>query len=135
MDCNTARLLLAFSRSELDDSAGEGLNNHLADCTECGALAREEHQADRLLGAAMRQVRVPADLRQRLVERLQTERKVWYKRLPQRHPRVAAGVAAVLLLTVGLTVYAAIRPPRPLNLGDIAERWNSRLPEEMQKWF
>jgi hypothetical protein len=138
MECNTARLLLAFSGSELDDSAGEALNNHLADCAECGALAREGHQAERLLRVAMRQVRVPSDLRQRLLTRLRTERGLWYKRLPQRHPRIAAAVAAFLLLTVGLAVYGAIRPPRPLDLVAIADHWNSRLPataEDVQKSF
>src|SRR5207244_1179937 len=107
MDCNTARLLLAFSRpkaSELETCAAEALNDHLADCAECGSLARGEHQHERLVGLAMRQVSIPTDLRQRLLTRLRTERRTWYKRLPQRHPRVAAGVAAILLLAVGLAV-------------------------------
>src|SRR5437588_2897601 len=110
MDCNTARLLLAFSRpktSELEACAVEALNDHLADCAECGPLARGEHQVERLVGLAMRQVPIPLDFRQRLLARLRAERRSWYKRLPQKHPRVAAGVAAVLLLAVGLGLYAA----------------------------
>jgi hypothetical protein len=141
MDCSTARLFLAFSRpkaSELEACEAEALNDHLADCAECGSLARAEYQAERLVGLAMRQVPVPLDLRQRLQRRLQTERRTWYKRLPQRHPRVAAAVAAVLLLAVGLAVYAAIRPPHSLDLAAIAYKWNARIPaspEEVQKSF
>jgi hypothetical protein len=139
MDCKTARLLLAFSRpkaAELEACAAEALNDHLVDCAECGALAQGEYRVERQLGLAMRQVPVPLDLRQRLLTRLRTERRTWYKRLPQRHPRVAAGVAAVLLLAVGLTVYAAVRPPRPLPLELIADQWNAPTSqEEVQNSF
>src|SRR5690348_1108980 len=98
MDCRTARLLLAFARPrcpELDECAGEALDNHLAKCAECASLARAEHHFERRLGLAMRDVPVPPDLRQRLLTRLQIERKAWYRNLPRRHPRVAAAVAAL----------------------------------------
>src|SRR5207245_4780371 len=77
-------------------------------------------------------------LRQRVQTRLQTERRIWYKRLPQRHPRVAAAVAAVMLLAAGLAVYAAVRPPRPIDLAASAYKWNARVtasPAEVQKSF
>src|SRR5262245_27895079 len=117
MDCSTARLLLAFSRpngSELEASAVAALDTHLAECSECGSLARAEHQAERRLALAMRDVSVPAHFRERLLTRLDAERRAWYRRLPNRHPRLAAAIAAFLLLAVGLVVYAAIRPPRAL---------------------
>jgi len=123
---------------ELEACAGEALNIHLAECSECGALARTEHQVERQLGLAMRNVPLPTDLRCRLLMRLQGERRSWYKRLPQRHPRVAAAGAAVLLLAVGLGVYAAIRPPRSLDLLAIADKWNAQVqasPDEVQKSF
>src|SRR5437879_2213818 len=126
MDCRTARLLLTFARpraAELEAGAAEALTDHLAECAECGALARAEHQVDRLLGLAMRQVSTPLDLRQRLLTRLQVERRNWYQRLPREHPRIAAAVAAVLLLAGGLAVYAAFRPPRALDLQDLAWQW------------
>src|SRR5581483_8877593 len=141
MQCSTARLLLTFARpkaSELDAGVVQSLNEHLGECAECGAFARAEHQFERLLGPAMRQVAVPRDLRERLLTRLQAERRSWYKRLPQRHPAIAAAVAAVLLLTVGLVVYAATRPPRPLDLALIAYTWNTRVavpPQEAQSFF
>jgi hypothetical protein len=141
MDCKTARLFLSFSRSkapELEAYVGDALNQHLAECSACDSLARTENQVERQLGQAMRDVPVPADLRHRLQFRLHQERRNWYKRLPQRHPRVAAAVAAVLLLGIALAVYTAFRPPRALLLADLADRWNSQVPaspEEVQKAF
>jgi hypothetical protein len=51
---------------------------------------------------------------------------------------VAAALAAVLFLTVGLTVLALARPPRALDLMVIADRWNAQVAasrEEVQKSF
>ena len=141
MDCRTARLLLAFARpnaTELEACAVQALDQHLAECSECGSLARTEHQVDRRLGSAMRDVPLPPELRQRLLMRLQAERKAWYRNLPRRHPRVAAAVAAVLLLGIGLAVYLAVRSPLPLDLPGLAEKWNGQVPasqEEVQKVF
>lgn len=141
MDCKTARLLLTFVRprtSELEAGAAQALNDHLDDCMECGSFARTEHQAERLLGQAMRHVSVPPDLRQRLLTRLQAERRMWYQRLPRRHPRIAATVAAVVLFAVGLAVFAAIRPGHPVDVRTIADNWNAHVsasPEEVQRSF
>lgn len=139
MDCKTARLFLAFARpriSELEASSAQALNDHLAECPECETLARTEHQAERLLSSAMRQVPVPGDFRQRLLTRLQIERRAWYRRWPHRHPRIVAALAAVVLLAVGLAVYVALKPPRPLDLQKMADHWNTPVsPEEVQEWF
>jgi hypothetical protein len=142
MDCSTARLLLAFSRpkaAELETAEVQALNDHLADCTECEALAQSEQQVEHLLGLAMPQVPVPSsDLRQRLLTQLETQRRSWYRRLPQRHPRLTAAAAAVLLFVVGLAVYEAVRPPQRIDLAAIAAGLNARVPaspDEIQKAF
>jgi hypothetical protein len=141
MNCRTAQLLLSFFRPrafELDASEAEALNNHLVECAPCAALARHEQDAEKQLGTAMRNVSLPANLRQRLLTRLQAERKTWYRRLPRRHPRIATAAAAVLLLAVGLAVYAAVRPPRALDLQEIAANWNDSVPrsaEQVQRYF
>jgi hypothetical protein len=140
MDCKTARLLLVFcaKAAELDPCEAEALDNHLMECSPCAALARAEHQTEQQLGLAMQNVPLPSHLRQRLLLRLQAERKTWYRHLPQRHPRLAGAVAAMLLLTVGLALYAALRPPRPLDLADIADKWNAEVTasrEQVQKSF
>src|SRR5262249_23656030 len=104
----------------------------------CGALARAEQHVERRLALAVRDVPLPGNLRERLLTRLQRERQAWFWRLPHRHPRVTASVAAVFLLAVGLILYAAFRPPRPLDLVAIADKWNGEVslsPEEVQKAF
>ena len=45
MDCRTTQLLLTFARpkaSELGPCEEEAVNNHLAACSECAALARSD---------------------------------------------------------------------------------------------
>ena len=141
MDCKTARLLLAFCRptaAELDPCETEALDNHLMECSPCAALARAEHHLEHQIGLAMRDVPLPSHLRQRLLLRLEAERKAWYRHLAQRHPRIAAAVAALLLLTAGLTLYAALRPPRPLDLAAVADNWNAEVSasrEQVRKAF
>jgi hypothetical protein len=141
MDCKAARLLLAFCRpkaAELDAHEAAALEQHLAACSPCAALARAEQQIEQQLSLVMRDVPLPPDLRQRLHRRLHAERKAWYRNLPLRHPRVATAVAALLLLAIGLALYLAIRPPRPLDLAEIAEKWNAEVPasrEQIQKAF
>ena len=93
MNCSMARLLLAYARpksSELETWAAQALHDHTAECSECACLAQDERQLERHLGLAMRQVAVPENLRERLLLQLQAERRTWYRRLPARHPRLAA---------------------------------------------
>lgn len=104
MDCKTARLLLDFARplgTELEESEGEALAGHLADCSACGTLHRVERKVDDHIGKAMRAVPVPDGLRDRIVVKLAGQRDRWYLR------RVgwgaAAAVAAAVLLTFTVT--------------------------------
>src|SRR5262245_10465360 len=101
MDCRNARLLLEFARpltAELDAGEAEALQGHLADCPECGALAREERRLDEHLGRAVRDVPVPEGLRDRLLARLATERDAWFRRWLLRAVGVAAGIALAVWL-------------------------------------
>src|SRR5947209_6413570 len=113
MDCRTARLLLDFARplsTELEASEAEALHCHLADCSQCGALAQVERQADERLGQAVRDVPVPDGLRQRLLSRLAIERDAWYRRWLMR----ATGIAAAITLAVWLGW--SLRGPRPAEV-------------------
>jgi hypothetical protein len=104
----------------------------------CASLARTENQIERQMGQAVRNVPVPGDLRQRVRLRLRDERRNWYKGLPRRYPRLAAAAAAVLLVGIALAAYAAVRPPRSLDVVDLADKWNGQVPaspEEVQKAF
>jgi hypothetical protein len=105
MDCKNARLLLEFvhpGSAELDAAEAEALHQHLAECPDCAAQAREERRADEHLGRAMRDVPVPAGLRERLLKRLTVERDRWYRRWIVRG---VAAVAAVAALWVGYLVW------------------------------
>jgi hypothetical protein len=104
MDCKTARLLLDFARplsAELEESDGEALAGHLADCSSCGALQRTERRLDDKLGQAMRAVPIPVGLRDRLLHNLAGQRDAWYRRRLLLWGLPAA--AAVLLVWLGVT--------------------------------
>jgi hypothetical protein len=101
MDCRTARFLLDFAHPpahELEPEEANALEQHLDHCPECHGLARGERRLDEQLGKAMRQVEVPPGLRDQILTRLEIERHDWYRRRFAHGLRIAAAVAAVLLL-------------------------------------
>jgi hypothetical protein len=109
MDCNHARLLLAFSpkKAELDTAEAEALQAHFDQCAECETLAQAEHALDEGLGRAMNAVPVPAGWQFRLGARLKKQRRV-HLRL-RRAVAAMASAAAILLIVWG---WYAQRPPR-----------------------
>ncbi len=139
MDCKTARLLLDFARPrtpELEADETEVLETHLAECPECGTLAQVERQADERLRLAMQDVTLPEDLRGRLLTRLDAERRLWYWRLPRRHPRAAAAVAALFLFAVGLMSYWLMKPLPVISLDKYLEDENIQAQrEDVEQWF
>ena len=76
MDCRTAQILLPFRDrpDELADDERAELEQHLAGCKNCAALARAERSFDDSVGRAMQNVVVPAGLREQIVGRLAIER-------------------------------------------------------------
>lgn len=104
MECRTARSLLPYllSPGELGAEESAELEQHLAACPACGAVARAERSFDAHVGAAVRSVPVPVGLREHLVTRLAVERgKVWRKQAF----RVTAAAAAILALAIGIGVW------------------------------
>jgi hypothetical protein len=102
MDCKTARLLLDFAypqAKELEAEEAAALESHLDHCSDCHSQARSERQLDECLGKAVRQVEVPAGLREQLSARLEAERGDWYRRRFAHAARLCAAAAAVLLLS------------------------------------
>jgi len=137
MDCKTARLLLDFARPltpELEESEGEALAGHLADCSACAALHRIEQRVEDHLGKAMRSVPVPDGLRERILGKLakQGERR-YLRRLAWG---AAAAIAASVLFVAGLT-YWGQKPA--INLEPLYEANNQQpLPADASKvgeWF
>jgi hypothetical protein len=101
MDCKTARLLLDFARPqarELEAEEAEALESHLDHCPDCHSQARGERLFDDRLGKAMRQVEVPAGLREQLLARLESARGDWYRQRFAHAARLCAAAAALLLL-------------------------------------
>jgi hypothetical protein len=106
MDCTNARALLLFARPAEESGQGNEfdlLQGHLEQCGECRELAHHDNRVDHALGAAIRNVPIPAGLDSRILDRLERQRprRVW--------PRLA--VAASLLMAVSLSVWAYYPPP------------------------
>ncbi|HTK74929.1 MAG TPA: zf-HC2 domain-containing protein [Gemmataceae bacterium] len=129
MDCDYARLWLAFARpAEMDAAERARLDAHLATCPDCGSLARAERGTDDAFAQAMQDVRVPDGLRKQLSARLSAARASWW-----RHAALRACAACVAgLLAVSLT-YAVTRPS--LDLTAEAERatWEPGLWKPLER--
>jgi hypothetical protein len=140
MDCKTARLLLEFDRpaaDELDGAEHEELQAHIAECPDCGPIARAERRADHEVGKAMRAVEVPADASARLVERLRGERRLHTNRRWLRRGMAAAGIAALLVL--GVCLGWQRNQPVPVNLEaaatDSLGKHLNPQPSTVENWF
>lgn len=117
MDCTNARLLLHFVRTgELDPAERQLLDNHVAHCTECTALAHAESRLDDALETAMGQVPVPAGLKGRILARMATQRQ------PRRWRWTAA---AALVVAAGLGWYAVLGP-HELDVTQLSEEIDFR---------
>jgi Protein of unknown function (DUF3379) len=109
MDCKTARQMLDFARPrrpELESADLDALESHLADCPECGPFVQAERQMDNRISRAMQSVPIPEDLHDRLLTKLNTDRKSqeWKRR---RWLALPAAAAAILLATwLGLHWFA-----------------------------
>lgn len=127
MDCKTARLLIEFSRpftSELPAGEIGALEQHLAGCPECAQQARSERVWDDHVAAAMREVTVPAGLRQAVHGRLEVEARR-QRRQRLRRPLVGlASAAAVLFALVLGWQWQRAHPPR-LDVAQVAENFFS----------
>lgn len=136
MDCKTARLLLEFARPmELAGNDADALQQHLARCPECAALAQSEQQFDEQMGPAMRNVPVPAGLRARLLDRLARERRRGRRRWLAR----GAAVAAALLLAASAG-WLGLRPqPRRIDVEQLCweeiARQSASPEQQVEPWY
>jgi hypothetical protein len=139
MDCKTARVLLDYQRpGELPPEEAADLERHLGSCVECDGAARAEQRLDAHFGRAIREVPLPAQLRERLLSRLKEERAaVLRHRLAWTARGVA--VAAALLLGVFLWWHFTVAKPQRLDPGYLVEedykKTRSPSPEKVETWF
>ncbi len=133
MDCKTARLLLNFARPqarELQAEEAGALEGHLDRCPDCHGLARGERHLNECLGKAMRQVEVPAGLRDQLLARLDSERGDWHRRRFAQGARMAAAAAAVLLLGWAAAHWLIHRAQPSIDLEQVAGVVNNAAAED-----
>lgn len=139
MDCKTARQFLDFARPrrpELDAAELEELEAHLAECPDCGPLAQAERQMDNRLAQAMQTVPVPADLRGRVLKRLQSERTLQAQK--KRRWISVPAAAAVLLIAVGLGWKLLQKPAHidgPAAAQEAFDKIINPQPEVVERYF
>jgi len=113
MDCRTAQQLLEYARPHAVDLAAEdvrALEDHLTQCPDCNAQAKDERRIDEHLSRAMKAVEVPDRLRNHLLVKLKAERGDVYRRRISRGLRYVAAVAACFLFAaLGLFGWAQYR--------------------------
>jgi hypothetical protein len=123
MDCKTARFLLELAHpqtSEFDENEAQALDAHLRDCSECGLTAEAERQADAQIGRVLRDVEVPASLRDHVEARLNRAHRLAYRR---RAAGLAAAAALLLISTAGAWYWFAKDRPA-ISLADLVDNRN-----------
>jgi hypothetical protein len=134
MECHHVRQLLAFWRRPVDGLDAEeqaALRHHLDQCPECAALARDERRADGALGPPLRDIAVPAGLKERLLQHLASQRRpipAWIK----------GAAAAVFLAAAGGAGYLAWSVRPLLNSAEIVQLWeakSAKSADDVEAWF
>ena len=111
MDCNTARMLIAFfgrQGTELAPEDAAELDAHLAACPGCAEAVRFERAFDDRVGKAMLAVPVPANLKAKVFDGVAAARGAWYR---QKFYAVAGLAAAVVLAVGGIVAWQIAQAP------------------------
>lgn len=114
MNCREALFFLRFRRpgvpgaGELAPEDAAALDRHIASCPGCAVEAKSSAAFDAAVGAAMRNVEIPATLRDRLFVAASVQRGAQLRRRTYQF----AALAASLFLTIGLAagIFTATRP-------------------------
>jgi hypothetical protein len=133
MDCKTARLLLDFARPEareLEAEEAAELDRHLDHCPDCHSQAQNERQLDDRLGKAMRQVEVPAGLREQLLARLESSRGDWHRQRFAHVARLSVAAAVLLLLCWSGWYWVRENFIAPINTQQVADAASNDATED-----
>lgn len=115
MECQDVRQLLAFLErpsDELDAVERAALQKHLDACPDCAALSAQEHGVDQAIGSALRNVPVPAGLKQQVLQRLAKERGRPWKRW-------AGAAAAAVLVAFAVGTWLSFSSKPALTVDDV----------------
>ena len=129
MECRDAQFYLRFRRpgsDELGPDVATDLDRHLAGCEHCAAEAGAQTAFDAVVAGAMRDVPVPAGLRNKLVAHVAEKRGAELRRKAYRY----AGTAAAVFLALGMTFgFFARRPSLDLPEMVMAFDYQSQNPD------
>ncbi len=137
MDCNTARLLLAFARpkaNDLDAVETAELERHLAACPACAPAAAAHRRFEESISRAMLDVDIPDRLNPRIHEQLRAD----LRERNQRRQFWRFSAAAVVLFTVSAGVLTwSLWPKIRLDQEQIAGMTQEPrpTPAEIEKFF
>lgn len=116
MNCHDIQLLLAFvdrKTEELDETERAIVQQHLNQCPACAEAAQADRRVDETFGALMRDVAVPAGLKQKVLGKLD-------------HPRAGLpwksglALAAAIAIALSAWLYFAEQTRPAVTLEDIA---------------
>lgn len=139
MDCELAREQLDAARPDTgdrEDSALEAAFAHADACPACAEVVEFRREFDRQAGRVIRDVPVPAGLKERLLAAAEISAQPSVVRAPadQRSARysrrkvfVAVTSAAALLLAAAGTWLFTHDAPAPLAMSDVQAFWASRI--------
>jgi hypothetical protein len=138
MECKAAQQLFPYylrGTRELEPQELEALEAHLGECGACSAQIQSEMKLDAELGSAIRAVRVPEGLRERIMSRLQLRRGAVVRRWVGL---ATALVAACLLIAVGAYLVSTSRGVAlpPIDVNDLSGSLSqARTPDQIQEWL
>jgi len=136
MECHDARILLTFANrgcEELDAAERDAFQQHLEKCPECAVLALTDRHLDETIGRAMRDVPVPAGLKEKVLSRVASQRPRWSWK---RTSYLAAAVLSLLAVAGGIGWHYYVLPEITLSfLQEYESRGKGWNEDQVEQYF
>lgn len=137
MDCGLAREHLDVARPDSADRETAELEaafSHVDSCPECAEVVEFRREFDRRTGAVVRDVPVPAGLKERLLAAAELTAPPSQVAQPPRPSSrrkllLATSSAAALLIAAGI-MWIVGGAPDPLAMNDVRQFWTQQLAED-----